>query len=241
MSINNYLKWNLSGLPCSQDLARTLLLFMDVSGRISCSLHRTRFVLCNGISVSTNTRGLIAKWSWNEVSFRWTFLNTAASSFDFSKSHLLSGHSWYDFPIQPHKYRTTQQALWERPLSKPVHVLFQPDSETRRLWFFSTSNHTLKLKKPSLKHSKKPWTYHFPACFKKRQEVEMLWCLYHCQDDALTRHFRQQSPLLHWEPAVSVQVLQHSPPSLAHSWGTQTFVAEHSRKTDEPHISHILS
>lgn len=45
----------------------------------------------------------------------------------------------------------------------------------------------------------------------------MLWCLHRCQDDALTRHLRQQSPLLHWEPAVSVQVLQHSPPSLAHS------------------------
>lgn len=60
------------------------------------------------------------------MSFRWTFPNTAASCFDFFNHILLSGHLWYDFPIQPHrdKYRTTQQALWEWPLSKPVHVYF---------------------------------------------------------------------------------------------------------------------
>lgn len=51
---------------------------------------------------------------------------------------------------------------------------------------------------------------------------------------ALTRHLRQQSPLLHWEPAVRVQVLQHSPPSLAHSWGTHTLITEYMGKADEP-------
>lgn len=68
--------------------------------------------------------------------------------------------------------------------------------------------------------------------------VSWLCC---CLEAALTRHFRQQSPLLHWEPAVRVHVLQHSPPSLAHSWGTQTLVAEYMRKGDKPHTSHIPS